>query len=469
MGSSVSRRPRRRVIGTRRARWLAVCLAVITVLFLVLAATALAYVPGQRIWVKTMGTAASEAGAWDVATGPNGVVCVGGWKDASGSPDGVAFLRKYSSAGKVKWTRTYRGLGSAEVESIAFDAKGNVYVSGTTWGAEDDIFVAKYSASGVRKWVKTYDNKGLADWSEAIAVDRAGNVYVAGHSKATSNLEGIVVLKYSTAGTPKWAARFDPDLNDPDQGSREINVMRIDGSGNAYVAADAVDSSVHSALTFKVATSDGSIPWSKTYRGKDGSGAAAYGIAVRGRAVVVCGEASKWADNLMDLLVLRYDLAGKQKSVLEYSRSASTDDWADDVALDASGNAYVTGAFVTMPAYHPSSCAILKVSAAGAVKWARGYLPRDKHAEGWYVRLDAYGNVFVAGASYIGNPFEDVFLTMKYSASGVRKWVKTWTPAGRGLNEPDGLALGTNGGVYVAGQAEPRGDYYQAVLVKYQR
>jgi hypothetical protein len=476
MGSSVSRRPRRRVIRARRTSQVALCLAVTALLILVLAATAFAYVPGQRIWARTVGTAASEAGAWDVATGPNGAVCVGGWKDAASSPDGVGLLVKYNAAGVKKWTRTYKGLGSAEVDAVAVDRWGNLYAAGDTWGSgrSPDIFVAKYTSGGVRKWVRTYSGDGnFGDWPDAVRVDGSGNVYVAGTSFVSDSLEGIVAIKYSSAGTRRWAARLVPDLVDPNQGDREFNEMAIDTSGNVYVAADEVDGTapaVHSALAVKFATSNGAIVWSKPYTGKDGTGAAAYGIAVRGNSVVVVGEASNWAGDLMNLLVLRYDLAGNEKHPpLEYDRSASSDDWADDVAIDKYGNAYVTGGFLTQPDDYPSSCALVKVSPTGALKWVKAYLPTSKYAEGWYVRVDGYGNAYVAGIVGVDPSDHDKFLTMRYSSAGVRKWVKTWTPAGVGYNEPDGLALGTTGGVYVAGQAEPRGDYYQAVLIKYQR
>ena len=108
MGSSTLRRPRRRAIRARHARRVAACLAVVTVLFLVLAASALAYVPGQRIWVRAIGTAAKQAAAWDVATGPNGVVCMGGWRGAPWpAPFGrVGLVAKYNAAGTRKWTKT---------------------------------------------------------------------------------------------------------------------------------------------------------------------------------------------------------------------------------------------------------------------------------------------------------------------------------------------------------------------------
>jgi hypothetical protein len=484
MGSSASRRPHHRIIRTRRARRVAVCVAVITVLFLVLAATALAYVPGQRIWVRTIGTAAKQAAAWDVATGPNGVVCIGGWRGAPWpAPFGrVGLVVKYNAAGTRKWTKTYAGLGNAEVVAVAFDGKGNICVAGHTWataGGGADIFVAKYSPRGVRRWVASYGaGNNVDDWAEAIAVDQSGNVYVGGSGGVGNGLYGVVVVKYGAGGKEMWLApaRLDPDPAVPDQGSREPTGIGIDAAGNVYVAGVARDGGApdylqYSALVFKVATSNGTIAWGPKYwKGKDGSGAGAYGIAVRGRAVVVCGEASKWTSWHNDLLVLRYDRAGNQKHPpLEYDRSATTDDSGEDVAIDARGNAYVTGDFTVQPVGHPSSCAVVKVSPAGKVRWARAYRPRGKYAVGWSVGVDAANNAYVAGAVEV-SPSYDKLLVMKYSASGQRKWVRTWPAAANGYNDPDGgLALGANGVLYVAGHGQPSGPFYKAVLIKYQR
>ena len=60
-------------------------------------------------------------------------------------------------------------------------------------------------------------------------------------------------------------------------------------------------------------------------------------------------------------------------------------------------------------------------------------------------------------------------LTIKYSPTGVRKWLKTWSAGGPDDDELNGMVLGTKGGVYVGGQVTGKGDIYQAALLKYQR
>jgi hypothetical protein len=56
-----------------------------------------------------------------------------------------------------------------------------------------DVFVAKLGASGSLVWAESFGGSDL-DWSNGIAVDSAGNLYVAGYYRSTVN--------------------FDPDPND---------------------------------------------------------------------------------------------------------------------------------------------------------------------------------------------------------------------------------------------------------------
>lgn len=466
--------------GARRLRRLGACFVLAAVLLLVMVATAYAYVPGQRLWVRTIGSSARQAAAWDVATGPNGAVCIVGWIGQSGPPaPDRALVVKYDAAGNKKWTRTYEGLGDAAAAAVVVDGKGNIYVAGSTWpapGGGDDIFVAKYAANGTRKWVKTYgaDNRFM-DWSVELAVDGAGSAYVAAASAGKDGLEGIVVLEYDKDGNEVWPApaRLDPD---PAKGEwlRQLQEMTIDAAGNVYVVGVARDGPAptypdYSALVFKVNGSDGTIAWGgpKYWRGKDGSGAAAYGIAVRGNAVVVVGEASQWVTGA-NLCVLRYDLAGTQKSVFAYNGGAASDDWAGDVAIDRYGNAYVTGGFLALPLENRCRCTVAKVSPSGTKKWLRTYVPTSRYAYGSGIRVDGSGNAYVAGIVSL-DPVRGKYLTMKYSPAGVRKWAKTWTATGAQGNEIVGPALGTTGGVYVAGHSAPSGRYLQSVLIKYRR
>ncbi len=93
---------------------------------------------------------------------------------------------------------------------------------------------------------------------------------------------------------------------------------------------------------------------------------------------------------------------------------------------------------------------------------------------GWYIARDGAGDIYVGGYedfSAVQPPKS--LLTIKYSATGARKWARAWTPGSGGSVDgehgPAGLVLGSKGGVYVGGHAWSKAGVRQAVLLKYQR
>ena len=87
-----------------------------------------------------------------------------------------------------QWVQSYNGARSMndQAQVVGVDKLGNVYVAGSSYEgtanpATTDITIIKYDASGEEQWEVHYDGIGhLDDYPYAIALDGAGNVYVAG-------------------------------------------------------------------------------------------------------------------------------------------------------------------------------------------------------------------------------------------------------------------------------------------------
>jgi tetratricopeptide (TPR) repeat protein len=104
----------------------------------------------------------------------------------------------------------------------------------------------------------------------------------------------------------------------------------------------------------------------------------------------------------------------------------SADDRATDVAVDAAGNVYVTGSnddYVT-----------IKYDASGTQKWVAQFDGGQGHPfhpqtrdRAWAVAVDGSGNVYVTGDSGEGSPNLSDYLTVKYNPSGVQQWVARYT------------------------------------------
>ena len=101
-----------------------------------------------------------------------------------------------------EWVKRYDGPGKWEDWACAIDVdtNGNVYVTGTSEGADysADPATIKYNSAGVRQWNRRYNGPGKGfDYATDIAVDTDGNVYVTGESYNAACNSDYATIKYA--------------------------------------------------------------------------------------------------------------------------------------------------------------------------------------------------------------------------------------------------------------------------------
>jgi hypothetical protein len=458
--------------GGRRGAPFVFILAVLVLLLL--AGEAQAFTRSPLIWTRRIGTSTSAGGAFAVAAGPNGVVAIAGYRAIEGTPNPRPLVAKYTAGGRRAWLRTFvRYQGQAV--GVVFDHDGNVYAAVTAYRATHDIGVLKYDASGHFKWARFYDGTGVGnDEAVAIALDRAGNVVVAGKSPAGNERLGVAVLKYLSTGRRVWAARFDSDPADVNAGDVTCKDMALDSRGNAYVGGSAENNAsgdwIQSAIVLKFRATSGVNAWHTSYVARRHPGSWADAIAVRGSWVVIAGATAGPTDQ-PDALVVKYTLTGTEQYWNEWGEDGLGESF-HDVALDEDGNVYVTGGqwLSWRSATDKAITMLLKPTLSGPW-WVQPYQPAATWAEGWFLTRDGLRNLYVSGIIG-GSEGKDDFLTMKYSPSGVRLWKRTWTDGGADDDWPYGIVVGKTGGVYVTGWVTATGatrDFWQAALLKYRQ
>ena len=232
--------------------------------------------------------------------------------------------------------------GSRARNALAADAAGNVYLTGaTSAGATTDVLTVKYDSQGVVKWAVPYDG-GSTDCGYAVAVDGSGNVYVAGQSWTETQLGNqgyLLVVKYNANGVQQWATRYV--LGVLSAGF----ALAVDGAGNVYVAGEYYSSSsdLHSMITAKVGAAGG-IQWIQlAFYGYDYEESSAYDLALDAAGnVYVTGFLYKPHDGGdRDYLTVKYSPTGGQLWGQAFETGGG--DEAYDVAVDASGNVHVAG------------------------------------------------------------------------------------------------------------------------------
>jgi hypothetical protein len=276
--------------------------------------------------------------------------------------------------------------GDDDGRGVATDSAGNVYLTGSTTstdfrtlnpyqgvaGSQDpsfdfsDAFVTKLNASGTALVYSTYFGGSSDDDALAIAVDSSGSAVIAGRTES-SNLPTTAGALRATCNTSPGGTCFDAfvtKLNSAGSGlvystylggnsDDEARSVAIDASGNAYVAGKTLSTnftttpgafSTNSALGGFVTKFGpaGAVVYS-TYFGVDSGATEIRGIAVdsSGNAYVT-GSTPSSATTATDVFVAKLSAAGSATTYAQYIRG-SKDDSGLAIAVDAAGNAYVTG------------------------------------------------------------------------------------------------------------------------------
>ena len=193
---------------------------------------------GAEKWVNRYdGPAHFDDRAIDIVADEEGNVYVTGWSLGSDYLDDIVTM-KYDSNGAEQWVVRFDSAGGGwnRSQAIAVDAAGNVYLAATSYHPEDenlDYSTIKYGANGELRWVRNYDGPAHGD-DEAVslAIDRFGDVYVTGKSRGDDRSTDIVTLKYDPDGNLRWLERYDESRGR----NAEPVSMGVDAHGDLIVA-----------------------------------------------------------------------------------------------------------------------------------------------------------------------------------------------------------------------------------------
>jgi hypothetical protein len=218
-----------------------------------------------------------------------------------------------------------------------------------------------FAETVTEEWVARYNGPAnSSDLGFAMAVDSSGNVYVTGSSDGSGTGRDYATIKYDSSGNQLWAARYNGTGNSSDS----ARAIAVDSSGNVYVTGQS------------------------------------HGVG-----------------NVDDYATVKYDgNNGNELWVARYDGPENDDDWGEAIALDSSGNVYVTGGSYSSGT--DADYATVKYDTNGNELWVARYNgpanSSDSPLGPLAIALDNIGNVYVTGESY-GSGTDYDYATIKYS------------------------------------------------------
>jgi hypothetical protein len=407
------------------------------------------------LWAKSAGGVGADCGS-HVAVDGSGNTYVSGWFSSTAITFGSftltnagnndMFIVKYDADGNVIWAKSAGGTASDVGSSVTVDNSGYIYLAGyfyspfisfgsyTLYNSNvftSDIFLVKYDADGNVIWARSAGDTGF-DESYCNSVDDYGNLYITGIFTSPSITFGsftltnngnidMFIVKYEANGNVIWA-KSAGGIND-DWGYS----VSVTGSGNIIYVTGYYDSPTISFGTYTLtnagsedmfivcydvsgtviyAKGGGGISYDYGYSVATDASGNAYVIGSFMSSSITFGNYTLTNTNIgfSDVFFVKYDVSG---TVL-WAKSAGGIDYdsGNSVITDATGNAYITGSFMspsiifgafTLTNVGNRDVFLVKYNGNGNVLWANsaGGICQD---DGWSVAVDISGNAYVTGS-----------------------------------------------------------------------
>ena len=259
--------------------------------------------------------------------------------------------------------------------------------------------------------------------------------------------------------TQLWAIQQDMSQDDQPES------MAVDNSGNVYITG--YKERFFMYMTSKY-NSSGVLQWTRFYDGPGIGGVDhASSLALDNSGNVYVTGYSDGIGTQTDFVTIKYNTDGVQLWLKRFNGPSNLDDEAISIKVDALGNSYVLGSSFG----NWQDFAVVKYDPAGNQLWVQRYSETISSTEVAYaLAIDGLGNVYITGGSdttsVTGSTVRSDFETIKYNTDGVLQWQKRYNSPSDSIDAPNSIAVDISGNVFVTGGSLELGKT-NCVTIKY--
>ncbi|PNU19642.1 hypothetical protein C2E25_11505 [Geothermobacter hydrogeniphilus] len=246
------------------------------------------------------------------------------WGGGASNTNDIYTLGYPAAGGSPLWTDQYNGPAGDDDKSLAIAVAGNPqdeaavigYGKNAAWN--DDVYLLKYDPDGSRSWAALPWDGGGEDFPAAVAFAPDGRIFVGGRSFNGSSDDLLLLCYDGTDGRLLWQAVLDG----PAAGSDRVVDLAVDAAGDLYVAATSErnvgDGDIYLAkfsgagdgLPDGTGVAGAQLLWQQWYGSAVGYDAA-VGVAIDpADGALLLGGTVLTAPGNHDLLLVRLDPAG---------------------------------------------------------------------------------------------------------------------------------------------------------------
>jgi len=294
------------------------------------------------------------------------------------------------------------------------------------------------------------------DEGHDMAIDSSNNVYVVGKTASfTVGGYDIFLVKYNNSGAQEWNQTWGEANNDEGYG------IALDSTGSIYVVGiNVVTPGTDNDMVLVKYNSFGVQQWNRTWGG--GNDDRGYDVAVDDSGnIFVTGNTVSFGPGECGTFVVKYSSAGTQ--LWNQTWGGGDREYGSGIALAQSGNIYLTG---STSSYGPglADFFLVKLNSSGDFKWSQYYGFSGKVDGGAEIKVDSQENIYVAGTIDNSGIIDTTLL--KYNNSGSLLWNRAW--GGTSADTLSSLELDSLGNIYLTGSTGSYGaEGKDMLLMKY--